>query len=196
MRSGDVIAGKYLLEERLGSGGHAQVWRATWQVGGRDFGAVAIKFFHAEANVGELQLLTRLRHENLIALRGIEEHEGSLCGIMDFAEGGSAEALLRAYPDGVPAAQVGPILSQVCAALAYLHGESVVHRDVKPANIVFGGTRAMLCDVGISRAMERGRATHTGQGTMAYTPPELFQRGGVITAAVDVWALGVTALLG
>lgn len=193
MRTGEIIGGKYRLEERLGAGGHAQVWRATVLARGREVGVVAVKFFNDVENFEELELLQRLAHEHLIAFRGFEEHENRLCVVMEYAEGGSAEAMLKACPQGLPGDDLRPILAQICEGLAYLHAERVIHRDVKPANIVFAAGRAKLCDVGIARALDAGTSRFTGQLTIAYAAPELLGADPELTPAVDVYSLGVTA---
>ena len=200
---GELIADRYRLVTKLGSGGMGVVWEA-WDE--RLERRVAVKQLHpqrglspAEAELAnnramrEARINARLHHRYAVPVFDVAQHEGQPCLIMQFVASMPLSALLR---EGGPlqpaeAAQVG---SQIAAALAAAHQAGIVHRDVKPGNILIAddGT-ALISDFGISHAMGDATLTETGMvhGTPAYIAPEV-ARGGEASYASDVFSLGAT----
>jgi eukaryotic-like serine/threonine-protein kinase len=148
----------------------------------------AARRFEREAKVG-----ASLSHPNLVTVFDtVADDEGVLI-VMEYVEGENlAELMAR---ERVPAEQAAAIVKQVAAALDHAHQAGVIHRDVKPANIlVTPGGKAKLVDLGIATATERTQITAVGTvlGTPSYMAPEQLE-GGNITKAVDIYALGAVA---
>ncbi|MGX7824419.1 serine/threonine-protein kinase [Actinokineospora sp. 24-640] len=142
----------------------------------------------------EARIAARLHHRNAVALLDVAEHAGDPCLVMEFVNARSLSAVL-AERGTLPPDQVASIGSQVAAALAAAHAAGIVHRDVKPGNILLDehGT-VKITDFGISRATgDHTITTDTGvlAGTPAYLAPEL-ARGQQPTTASDVFSLGST----
>jgi serine/threonine protein kinase len=198
-----TVAGRYELGSTLGAGGMAQVFRAHDQLLDRD---VALKLFDAAANRdgpdrirAEMRTLAGLSHPALVAVYDAGT---------DVPPSGSARAfLVMALVEGRSLAQVildGPLPAEwvrgigvrVAEALDFVHSRGVVHRDVKPANVLLDDDGlAYLADFGIARAIEQPTLTNDGQilGTAAFLSPE--QVGGQpVTATSDVYALGLLLL--
>jgi serine/threonine protein kinase len=189
------LLGPYRLLERVGAGAYAAVYRARHEVMEVDR---AIKVLRPRAAAQRDQLLrearvaARIRHPNVVAVLdcGVAP-DGTPYIVMEYVAGRSLADRLR---DGVPPrAETLHVARQVAAALDHAHGLGVVHRDVKPANVMLGddGT-ARLTDFGIAQAgavPDRGEPW-AGLGTPAYMAPEqrLGQRG---SAHTDVYALAV-----
>lgn len=195
-----LVAGRYRIVRTLGRGGGGHVWLATDEKLGRE---VALKRVSGETDAEVL--LTRgfreartsatLAHEHVVRVYDAFEHEGSPWIVMEYVDGRSLAELTQ---DGgrLPVQQVAAVGAQMATALAAAHRAGILHRDVKPANVLLageGGTDAKLTDFGIARADEDPQLTRTGfvSGTAAYFSPEL-ARGDQPTAASDVWALGAT----
>jgi eukaryotic-like serine/threonine-protein kinase len=191
-------AERYRVIRRLGSGGMATVFLAEDERLGR---RVAVKRLHADSpeNIArrfdrEAQIGASLNHVNLVAVYDtLTDPEGVLI-IMEYVDGPSLAKVLR---DGaLPPKQALDVLAGAAAALDHAHAHGVVHRDVKPANILLGqGGRTKLADLGIAFAAERAtHITRTGAvlGTPSYMAPEQLE-GREVGPTTDVYALGAVA---
>ncbi|WP_344382920.1 serine/threonine-protein kinase, partial [Georgenia ruanii] len=199
-RSGLVLGGRYELTERIAVGGMGEVWQAR----DRRLGAtVAAKVLRAEL-VGNDLFLNRLRtearnsaglrHPNLAALLDHGEQEGSGYLVMELVPGETLADRLEREATIAPA-ELLPILIQACHGLHAVHTSGVVHRDVKPANLIITPQgQVKLTDFGISLGANQAPMTAAGMvmGTAQYLPPEQAM-GKAATAAGDVYALGVVA---
>ena len=195
-----VLADRYRLEEILGRGGMAEVWRATDPVLHRP---VAVKMLRDTADdesdrlrfTAEARTLARLSHPGLVMLldAGINAERPYL--VLELVEGRTLDQECGGRP--ADPARVAEIGRELAAALAYAHGAGVIHRDVKPGNVLLGHDgRIKLADFGIARLIgETVRHTRTGQaiGTAAYLSPEQV-RGEDVTVATDVYSLGLLLL--
>ncbi|MGH3794211.1 MAG: serine/threonine-protein kinase [Pseudonocardiaceae bacterium] len=141
----------------------------------------------------EARIAARLQHPNAIVVYDVAEHEGEPCLVMEYLPSRTLGAVL-AEQGCLPVTEVASIGRQVASALAAAHAAQIVHRDVKPGNILIadGGT-AKITDFGVSRAAGDVTVTQTGMmaGTPAYLAPEV-ARGQVPTPASDVFSLGAT----
>ena len=205
---GQVFAG-YTIVRRLGAGGMGQVYLAQHpRLPRRD----ALKILPTELTANlefrqrfnrEANLAASLYHEHIVGIHDRGEYQGQLWISMDYVEGTDAAKLLRSqYPSGMPQADVVEIISAVAEALDYAHSRGLLHRDVKPANILLGSTspagprrRILLADFGIARELgEISGLTATNMlvGTTAYCAPEQLQ-GAALDGRADQYALGCTA---
>ena len=185
-----LLAGRYELGDVVGTGGMARVYRATDTLLDRQ---VAVKLFRddldeqeaARADV-EMQTLAGLHHPGLVAVHDAGTAEGRPYLVMELVEGPTLGGT------DVDLAKVG---AEVAEALAYVHAHGIVHRDVKPANILLSPTGAKLTDFGIARVLDGARHTGTGLtvGTAPFLAPEQVT-GDPVTPATDVYALGLVLL--
>ncbi|PYE14567.1 serine/threonine protein kinase [Williamsia limnetica] len=205
---GSVFAG-YRIERQLGAGGMGEVYLAQHPRLPR---SDALKILPASLPgssatsdddyrrrfVREADLSAKLWHPNIVAVHDRGEFEGRLWISMDFVPGTDAAELLAVYPKGVRPDLALQIVTEVAAALDHAHAKGLLHRDVKPGNIMLTDAtphRVMLTDFGIARSIgDVGDITQTGLavGTLAYAAPEQL-RGQPVDARADVYALGATA---
>ncbi|UOY00137.1 serine/threonine-protein kinase [Blastococcus sp. PRF04-17] len=204
---GRLVAGRYRLQSQLGGGGMGTVWLARDELLGRQ---VAVKqvLSPAEVSAGEAdqqrqralregRIAARLSHPHAISVYDVALENGQPWLVMEYLPSRSLAAVLS--EDGVLRVdQVAQIGAQVADALAATHAAGIVHRDVKPANILIGeGGRVeglvKITDFGISHASGDVTLTQTGQitGTPAFLAPEVAQ-GHQMTEASDVFSLGAT----
>ena len=202
MSEGDVIAGRYQLEGRLGFGGMSTVHLAFDM---RLERRVAVKLLaeHLAEDPTfvsrfqrEAQAAARLVHPNIVQIfdSGLDEHSGRHFIVMEHIEGQSCAEILR--DDGwVPVEEAVAIVEQACEGLHYAHRHGVVHRDVKPGNLLRSREgEVKLADFGIAKATEQSSITQVGSvlGTAAYLAPEQ-ARGEEAGPRADLYALGVVA---
>lgn len=194
-----VIADRYRLEDIVASGGVATVMRATDLLLDRE---VAVKLLREATDCDEdrarflleTRTLARLAHPGLVTMLDAGTDDGRPYLVMELVDGPSLSAVLGTPLDLVRAAEIG---AQVARALDYAHRHGVVHRDVKPGNVLLRSDgRVKLADFGIARLVgERSEYTQTGVvvGSVHYLAPEqvAFEE---ITPAVDVYALGLLLL--
>jgi serine/threonine-protein kinase len=188
-----VVAGRYRLVRRLGSGGMSEVWAAEDLELER---AVALKLLGLEADPArfgrEARAAAALAHPNVTQLFDYGKWEERPYMVLELVPGGTLEDRLRdARP--LPDAETARIAAEIAAGLAHAHEREFVHRDLKPANVLFDGDgRAKIADFGIARISGAGTLTEAGTllGTAAYISPEQ-AAGETATAASDVYSFGV-----
>jgi serine/threonine protein kinase len=201
--SDGLLAGRYRLVRRLAVGGMSTVWQA-WDE--RLQRPVAVKQLHRQLAVsaedGELadqramreaRNTARLHHPNAIEVLDVVDDDGRPALVMQYVPSRSLQVIVR-EGGPLPAEQVARIGTQIAAALAAAHRAGVVHRDVKPGNVLIGEDGvAMLTDFGISHAHGDMALTSTGlmTGTPAYLAPEI-ARGAPSSEASDVYSLAAT----
>jgi len=193
-----LIAGRYLVGPLLGRGGAAEVYRAHDQVLGR---AVAVKIFlngvtttDPRRQHREITTLAGFSHPALVTLYNAGEQDGRAFFVMQLVSGRTLADRLREHP--LPAADTTQLGVELADALAYVHARGVIHRDVKPANVLLDEhNRPHLSDFGIATMIDSTQITHTGLmiGTAAYLSPEQV-RGHPVGHGADIYALGLVLL--
>jgi serine/threonine-protein kinase len=196
LHPGDQLGG-YTIEEVLGAGGMAVVYRATQRSLQRQ---VALKVLNASLSRNdEFRLrfqregarVANLDHEHIVSVYDLDEADGSLYMAMRLVDG---ETLADRMLDGLSADETVSILGDIAEALDAAHAAGVLHRDVKPHNILLEGDRRYLADFGIAKGSETTALTRTGGfvGSFHYASPEQFL-GGELTTASDVYSLAAVA---
>jgi eukaryotic-like serine/threonine-protein kinase len=202
---GRILNGRYAIEERVGEGGMAYVYRATDRETERP---VAIKVLMARL-VGDAESVARLKREAQLALK---LNHPNVCGLLAYGEAAGLPFLVMPYLAGetlsrresrigpMSAAAAVPILIQLCHGLQHAHDQGVLHRDLKPENVMLvpdgEAERAVVMDFGLGKEQimgpELNRLTATGivLGTPEFMSPEQI-RGRVLDGRSDVFALGV-----
>ena len=193
-----VIAGRYEVVRAIGRGGMGTVWLCRDNVLGREVavkqvGALPGEAAMAQRAMREARIAASLNHPNAVAVYDIVDHDGDHWLVMEYVDGRSLAEVIQ--EDGsVPPNRVATIGAAVASALSRAHERGIVHRDIKPGNILIGRNgRPKISDFGIARGHADDQLTQTGfvTGTPGYLSPELV-RGGDPTPASDVWALGAT----
>src|ERR1043166_6601604 len=155
-----AVGSGYRIGDELGGGGMSRVFMADDLALGR---AVVIKVLHPELAAGvnverfkrEVQLAARLQHPHIVPVLSAGEVDGLPYYIMPFVKGESLSSRLARGP--LPIADVVHAMGDVAKALAYAHSEGVVHRDIKPDNILISGGAATVADFGIAKALSSSR---------------------------------------
>ncbi len=210
---GRLVAGRYRLAELIGRGGMGTVWRAEDELLGRQ---VAVKKLRVppqlhdderetlyERTRREARSAARINHPNVVVVHDVVEDEGLPCIVMEYVPSRTLGDVLKNDGPVTPreAARIG---RGMIAALRAAHRAGVLHRDVKPANVLLGrenpedddgwpGGRIVLTDFGIASATGTSTLTRTGEliGSFDYLAPERIT-GGTPGPASDLWALGAT----
>ncbi|TFD69930.1 serine/threonine protein kinase [Cryobacterium gelidum] len=205
---GSLLADRFMIESLIGTGGMASVYRATDTALGR---TVAVKLFRADGSAaeperqsGEIALLASLNHFALVTLfdAGTAMVDGVPRAfiVMELVDGPDLRARIEGGP--LPSLDVAVMGADLAEALHYVHEQGIIHRDVKPANVLLATSgfpgrsmHAKLADFGIARLLDETRLTATGSllGTASYLSPEQ-ALGGAIGAPTDVYSLGLVLL--
>jgi serine/threonine protein kinase len=199
---GRLIAGQYRLIEQVGRGGFAVVWRARDDRLRREVAAKQLflpphftdgqRAEHRERTLREARSAARLTHPGVVTVHDVVEHDGIPWIIMEFVAGPTLGQLVRTGGP-LPPARVAEIGLRLLDALRAAHAAGIVHRDVKPSNVIIGDRRVVLGDFGIARIEDEPELTGAGivMGAPSYTAPER-ARGEPAVAASDLWSLGAT----
>ncbi len=190
------------MEREVGSGGMARVFLGRDEVLDRPVAVKVLKPMHGETDIGirfrrEGRTAARLAHPNIVQVYDageaeLDDREASYI-VMEYLSGGDLKETIDAKGK-LPGPELSRIGAEVCSGLAHAHGRGVVHRDIKPHNILLDDKgRAKVSDFGIARALDTTQATRTGAylGTALYSSPEQLQ-GHKVTPKADVYALGAT----
>lgn len=190
-----LVLGAYLVRELIGEGAMGRVYRATDSASGREVAVKQIKARYARDRTvmarfqREAETVGRLSHPGLVAIHAV----GDDYIAMELVHGESLQArLARRAP--LPLGETLDVLGQVAPTLDYIHARGVVHRDIKPPNLLLTRAGAVkLTDFGIAH-LSWAPLTRSGEvlGTPAFMPPEQISKGEV-SPATDVYALGVVA---
>ncbi|MBQ7278218.1 MAG: serine/threonine protein kinase [Clostridia bacterium] len=198
----DIIDGKYEVLQEIGSGGMAHVYKAI-SIGSRK--VVAVKMLKEEY-LNDQEFLRRferearaslaLSHDNIVRAFGVGTHDNIPYIVLEYVEGKTLKELIHSSPRGHLSVQQSiSICSQVLDALSYAHAHGIVHRDVKPQNVIVTARgRAKLADFGIAREMTTTTVTFSGKnviGSVQYISPEQAQ-GLPATAESDIYSAGVS----
>ncbi len=193
-----MIAGRYTLEREIGRGGAGTVHLAHDEVLGR---TVAIKRIglmpggdqaQLERAAREARLAAALNHPHVVSVFDLVAEDDVHWLVMEYVDGMTLSELVRTAGP-LEATVAASYLAQVADALAEAHAAGIVHRDVKPSNILVSDHVAKLSDFGIARSADDASLTQTGlvTGSPAYLAPEVAS-GASATSASDVWSLGAT----
>ena len=200
MRAGTTLADRYTLTSLIAVGGMGEVWKAE---DGDLHRTVAVKVLKENAT-GNETFLRRFRneaknaaglaHPNIAQVFDYGDHDGTAFLVMEFVDGEPLSTILE-RDRTISEARVVRILDQTAHGLAAAHAAHVMHRDIKPGNLlIFGDDRVKITDFGVSRGMDQTTLTATGMvmGTAQYLAPEL-ALGKQATPASDIYALGIIA---
>jgi eukaryotic-like serine/threonine-protein kinase len=205
-----VLAGRYVIERELGHGGMATVYLARDE---RHQRMVAVKVMRpdftsmlgAERFLREIRISANLQHPHILTLIDSGAEEDVLYYVMPFAEGESLRD--RLARGALPASEAVRYLHDVLDALAYAHARGVVHRDIKPDNIMLSGRHALVVDFGVAKAVSAAKQAQplsgtshdsltqigTSVGTPAYMAPEQAAGDPDVDHRADIYAAGVVA---
>jgi serine/threonine-protein kinase len=198
--AGTTLGGRYLLQTLIASGGMGAVWRGDDTVLGR---TVAVKVllpgmlndpgFAARFRT-EARTMAALSHPGIVDVYDYGQTDGTAYLVMRYIDGESLRAMLDRL-ETLPVAHTMSLVAQIAGALHAAHVDGVIHRDVKPGNLlILPDGRAVLTDFGIARVQAGDGLTDAGAilGTASYVAPEQVT-GALVTPAADVYALGVMA---
>ncbi|PRP92789.1 Serine/threonine-protein kinase PknB [Enhygromyxa salina] len=200
LEPGQRLAERFVIQRALGTGGMGAVYLANDERLGEQ---VALKIMHGMALLDpsasdrlrrEASAARRISHPNVVKIYDVGEDQGHLFLSMEYVDGQSLKELISRY-SVLPLERVRAYLQEICAGLAAAHAQGVIHRDLKPGNvIVTPDQRVKIIDFGLARIANLEGMTATGMllGTPEYMAPEQI-KGGNLDGRTDIYALGALA---
>jgi predicted Ser/Thr protein kinase len=193
-----VIAGRYRLEREIGRGGSGTVHLAVDEVLGRQVAIKRIGMIQGSNDVEreraerEARLAAALNHPHVVSVFDLVDEADVRWLVMEYVDGQTLSERVRST-GAIEATEAAALIGQTADALVEAHANGIVHRDVKPSNILIANGSAKLNDFGIARSADDASLTQTGlvTGSPAYIAPEVAS-GSSATPASDVWSLGAT----
>jgi serine/threonine protein kinase len=194
---GSLVLDRFLIERRIGSGGFGTVYEA-WD--GRLERPVAVKAIDSGGSAGsgrvlrEAQAAARLNHPGIVTLYEMGEEAGNALLVTELVEGDTLDLLNR--ESALSDREIGEIGADLCEALDHAHSRSVVHRDIKPQNVLVteeGEPHAKLMDFGVARVTDAAGLTAPGDvvGTLAYMAPEQAEGRADVGPEADIYSLAL-----
>lgn len=189
----ELLGGKYFIERMIGEGAYGKVYKAR---NAQDGQAVAIKILPEDAYIfysREAQILRQLQpFPYVMEIYDAFVDPQGLCIVMPYIEHGSVQTYMnKLHGDPLEPGQIVLLMEQLLSAIAHAHKKEVIHRDIKPQNILLrGGMDSLLTDFGVAHAVEStGRGTTQTTGTSGYIAPEVVS--GQFDSTIDIYSAGV-----
>ncbi|WP_240375256.1 Stk1 family PASTA domain-containing Ser/Thr kinase [Bacillus piscicola] len=195
---GKRISERYDIEKKIGGGGMAHVYKANDLILER---AVAVKVLQPQYNTDdefirrfyrEAQAATSLAHPHIVNIYDVGEEQQLYYIVMEYIDGDTLKGKIQ-KEGPLPLAEAAGLMDQVLGAISHAHANQIIHRDIKPHNILLNKSgEAKVTDFGIARAASAATITHTNSvmGSVHYLSPEQ-AKGGIVTAQSDIYSLGV-----
>jgi serine/threonine protein kinase len=185
---------QYSILRRIGTGGFSTVYLAENTSNGQ---RVAVKIItkkqHSEKTltsfIREIEILKFCNHENIIKYIDHFENSDQIFLIQEFVSGGDLSDYIE-LNGPLPESKIKSILRQIANGLGYLHKHCIIHRDIKPQNILISGNTVKICDFGLSKIIGENEIVNDSLGTLCFTSPEVITKKNY-NCKVDVWSLGI-----
>lgn len=195
---GKILEGRYEIISKLGGGGMARVYQGQDRLLHRHVTIKILREQYASDNdflirfEREAQAVAKLSHPNIVSIYDVGQEDGLHYLIMEYVEGSTLKALI-ADEAPLPSLQAIDIALQICDALEHAHENGVIHRDIKPHNILITRNgRVKVTDFGIAQAVNEATLSYNGMmvGSVHYLSPEQ-ARGGITGAGADIYSFGI-----
>ncbi|MBP2077597.1 Stk1 family PASTA domain-containing Ser/Thr kinase [Oceanobacillus polygoni] len=198
MRSGHLLNERYKIIEKIGGGGMANVYLARDTILNRDVAVKALRmeYIHDDEFIArfdrEAQSATSLSHPNIVNIYDVGEEDQVLYMVMEYVDGMTLKEYIQNYGP-IDVQEALDIMKQLISAIAHAHANDIVHRDIKPQNILMNSFgQAKVTDFGIAIALSATSLTQTNSilGSVHYLSPEQ-ARGGMATKKSDIYSIGI-----
>ena len=188
-----------VFHETIGEGGFGSVKRVSFKKPHKGYKEAAGKTVIYELGIKEVEIMSQMKHPNIVTLLGVCQTGGAHLIVMEYAPNGSLHDYLSDKSKPLPYELVKKWAKEAARAIQYLHGQNVLHRDIKPQNcLLFEEGQLKLCDFGLAREIDESQTTSSQKGTVRYMAPEI-HRGNehgraVYSKPADIYGYGMLLL--